>query len=298
MYTESCHFHCYFQDTPIVRTGKYVRSATYKPSLERQAETQNSDGGLAGEFLVNYDVKHELDAGLVFTDEGYFVHYFAPSGLQVLAKNVVFVIDISGSMSGSKLHHTKKALLSILDELRPFDYFEIILFSDQVTYWHRDRSLVLADKANVTEAKQFLDQHLTANGGTNINAALISACKMLAGIGQKGQNLIFFLTDGRPTTAVTDTNLIARNIQQHAASKSSIFSLGFGDNVNFELLKKISYETGGWAKVISTGRDSNSQMESVYKEVGPFNVSLCTIRVDSGFAASQWETSVIGWAQA
>ena len=177
-------------------------------------------------------------------------------------------------MNGAKLDHTKKALLSILDELRPFDYFEILLFSDQVTYWHRDGNLVLANQGNITEAKEFLVRHLSADGGTNINAALISACQMLSGIGQKGQNLIFFLTDGRPTTGAVDTNLIARNIKQHAAGKSSIFSLGFGDNVNFELLKKISYETGGWAEVISTGKDSNKQMQNVYKQVSPINVSL------------------------
>lgn len=48
---------------------------------------------------------------------GYFVHFFAPETLSVLPKNVVFVIDRSGSMRGKKIEQTKEAFASVIQEL-------------------------------------------------------------------------------------------------------------------------------------------------------------------------------------
>ena len=52
-----------------------------------------------------------------------------------MAKHVVFVLDVSGSMNGKKLIQVKNAMKSILNQLRDIDFFSILHFSDVVTEW-------------------------------------------------------------------------------------------------------------------------------------------------------------------
>ena len=65
--------------------------------------------------------------------DGYFAHFVAPENLPPMAKHAVFVLDVSGSMSGQKLLQVKNAMKSILDQLRDMDFFSILHFSDKVT---------------------------------------------------------------------------------------------------------------------------------------------------------------------
>jgi Mg-chelatase subunit ChlD len=66
-------------------------------------------------------------------NDGYFVHFFAPTNLKPLHKHVVFVLDVSGSMGGRKIEQLKEAMTAILDDLNDGDYFNIIEFSYSVT---------------------------------------------------------------------------------------------------------------------------------------------------------------------
>jgi len=62
-------------------------------------------------------------------DDGYFVHFFAPTDLKPLKTHVIFVLDVSGSMSGQKLPQVKEALGQILSEIDFEDFFTLIVFS-------------------------------------------------------------------------------------------------------------------------------------------------------------------------
>ena len=70
---------------------------------------------------VNYEVVREEIGGEILINNGYFVHFFAPANLPVIPKNIVFIIDKSGSMHGSKIAQTKQALTAILDDLNEQD---------------------------------------------------------------------------------------------------------------------------------------------------------------------------------
>ena len=72
-------------------------------------------------MTVIYDVTREKLGGEIRTQDGYFVHFFAPEGLPVLPKSVVFVIDISGSMYGRKIEQTKTAFETVLKEMSDSD---------------------------------------------------------------------------------------------------------------------------------------------------------------------------------
>ncbi|CAG2257168.1 Inter alpha-trypsin inhibitor, heavy chain 4,Inter-alpha-trypsin inhibitor heavy chain H3,Inter-alpha-trypsin inhibitor heavy chain H4 [Mytilus edulis] len=105
------------------------KSATihYAPTADDQKHM--SDKGISGLFVVEYDVQRTFDAGEVMVVDGYFVHFFAPEGMDPLPKDVLFILDVSGSMSGTKIAQQKSAMNSILKDL-----FEVlnssVLFSD------------------------------------------------------------------------------------------------------------------------------------------------------------------------
>ena len=89
----------------------------YEPSVEQQRALQRSDLS----FEVVYDVTREELGGEILVKDGYFVHFLAPTNLPVIPKNIVFIIDKSGSMSGQKIRQTKQALSTIISDLGPKD---------------------------------------------------------------------------------------------------------------------------------------------------------------------------------
>ena len=83
----------------------------YAPSINEQNEGQD------WQFNVDYDVIRPEDGNDVQIGAGHFVHYFSPEDLPTLIKHVIFVIDVSGSMYGTKIKQTQDAMLWIVDHL-------------------------------------------------------------------------------------------------------------------------------------------------------------------------------------
>lgn len=109
----------------------------FSPNLERQKQIAHLLGtdekeGLAGQFVVEYDVERDPKGGEVLVKDGYFVHFYAPSELEPLPKHVVFVLDQSGSMGGQKIIQLKEAMGKILDELHEKDLFSLVTFNSYV----------------------------------------------------------------------------------------------------------------------------------------------------------------------
>lgn len=69
-------------------------------------------------------------------DNGFFVHFFAPADLPPLPKQVVFVLDTSGSMEGIRITQLKEAMKSILSELKNNDIFNIVEFNGISKVWN------------------------------------------------------------------------------------------------------------------------------------------------------------------
>ena len=98
--------------------------------------TSKTGRKIPGRFIVQYDVHHNPGAGQILVRDGYFVHFFSPQA-PVIPKHIIFVMDVSGSMSwGGKITQLREAMLVILDDLakdHPNDFFNIISFSSGVT---------------------------------------------------------------------------------------------------------------------------------------------------------------------
>ncbi|XP_010284264.1 PREDICTED: inter-alpha-trypsin inhibitor heavy chain H4 [Phaethon lepturus] len=240
----------------------------FKPTVDQQKINPELDETLLnGDFVVRYDVKREATAGDIQIVNGYFVHYFAPPEMPVFPKNVIFVIDRSGSMAGRKIEQTRDALLKILKDLRPEDHFSVITFNSKVVEWKS--SLLQATAENVASAAGFV-QTLSASGGTDINRALLTAVSVLdkaERLPEQSVSMIILLTDGQPTSGESNVGVIQENIQKAVNGKYALFCLGFGFDVSYKFLEKMALRNGGIARRIYENADAALQLQGFYQEV-------------------------------
>ncbi|XP_052059425.1 inter-alpha-trypsin inhibitor heavy chain H3-like [Mytilus californianus] len=236
----------------------------YSPSLEEQKAM--SEQGISGQFKVKYDVSRDKDAGDILIVNGYFVHLFAPKDLEPLPKDVMFVLDRSGSMSGRKIEQLKNAMAVILSDMKPEDRLNILFFDNRFD-WLADNTMLEGSLVNFDKAKRFM-KAITARGSTDINKAVIDGIKLLTRfLNTKKSSIVMFLTDGLPTSGETSINAILRNVRTTNEAKLPIFSLGFGNNVNLNFLKQMSTQNNGFARKIYVDSDAALQIEGLYSEI-------------------------------
>ncbi|GFR89653.1 inter-alpha-trypsin inhibitor heavy chain H3 [Elysia marginata] len=215
--------------------------------------------------------------GDILVVDGYFVHFIAPDSLpQTLPKDIIFVLDVSGSMSGKKIEQLKVAMKTILSDLKSKDRFNIITFSSGTFKWME--GLVDADETNVAAAQRHVEA-MTANGMTNINAALLKALAELKFRQDKNRvGMVFFLTDGNPTQGETDAEKIARNVLNANEGTAAIFSLAFGDGADYVSLKTLSAQNLGFARKIYEAADADLQVSSLYDEISAVSIKDMSIK--------------------
>ncbi|XP_035799325.2 inter-alpha-trypsin inhibitor heavy chain H3-like isoform X2 [Amphiprion ocellaris] len=243
---------------------------SFSPTVEQQ-KCSGCDGTIIkGDFIVKYDVKREKSLGEVQVVNGYFVHFFSPPDLAKVPKNVVFVIDRSGSMQGKKIAQTREAMTAILKDLHKEDHFAIILFDDEIVSW-KD-FLTKATEENVSEAIRYVSR-LTEEGSTDINAAVLRAVKMLKTerknekLPARSADMIILLTDGMPNHGVSNTKTIEENVETAIGGRMSLFCLGFGNDVAYSFLDVMSKQNKGVARRIFEGSDAVVQLKGFYEEV-------------------------------
>uniref|UniRef100_A0A8C6P9T3 Inter-alpha-trypsin inhibitor heavy chain 3b, tandem duplicate 1 n=1 Tax=Nothobranchius furzeri TaxID=105023 RepID=A0A8C6P9T3_NOTFU len=235
----------------------------FYPTVDHQ-KTCDSCGeqGMNGDLVIVYDVKRDDGLGDI---KGYFVHHFAPSNLTRIPKNIVFLIDQSGSMHGKKIEQTRTALLHILNDLAEDDFFGLITFDSSISQWKRE--LVQATSENLEGAKVFA-RNIPASGGTNINDAVLEGAHMLNAHPREGSaSILILLTDGDPTSGETNPEIIQSNARRAIAEKFPLYCLGFGFDVKFEFLEKMSLENNGVARRIYEDSDADLQLQGFYEEV-------------------------------
>lgn len=170
-------------------------------------------------------------------------------------RDIVLVIDVSGSMSGRKIEQARAAGRQLLQTLTPSDRFRLIDFSSDVRTFRDGWSV--ATNANVTAALGYLDG-LRANGGTNIEGALEQA---LAADSPGGRlPLVLFLTDGAPTVGETRPEAIVQR-EADLRRERRIFTFGIGADVNASLLEQLALQGRGTATFVRPD-------ESVERAVG------------------------------
>uniref|UniRef100_A0A672YA59 Inter-alpha-trypsin inhibitor heavy chain 3 n=1 Tax=Sphaeramia orbicularis TaxID=375764 RepID=A0A672YA59_9TELE len=251
----------------ITKTLADKQAWVYFYPTEDQQKTCDSCGeqGMNGDLVIVYDVNRDTTLGDITASAGYFLHHFAPSSLPRIPKNVVFVIDQSGSMHGTKIHQTRIALIHILKDLAEDDFFGLITFDGSIFHWKRE--LVQANQQNVESAKEFA-RNIRDRGATDINTAVLEGVRMLNAHPREGSaSILILLTDGDPTSGETNLERIQSNVKKAIASKFPLYCLGFGFDVNFEFLESMSLQNDGVARRIYEDSDADLQLKGFYEEV-------------------------------
>lgn len=209
---------------------------------------------------------------------GYFLLLASPSfasaSVDFAAKDVVFVLDCSGSMAGEKIEQARNALRYCLQRLGKDDRFGIVDFNTQPR-------LFAPQLVQDTQARQSaLDyvSRLEATGGTNINEALLVALDLLR---DSEHATIIFLTDGLPTTGVTDESEIRRNVRRLTRTGSPpnpynhkeaerglrLYTFGVGYDVNTRLLDGLAKENSAFADYIAPQENIEERIGRFYEKI-------------------------------
>ncbi|XP_052059439.1 inter-alpha-trypsin inhibitor heavy chain H3-like [Mytilus californianus] len=244
----------------------------YAPTTDDQK--QQSDQGISGLFVIEYDVERKFDGGEVLVVDGYFVHFFAPSGMKPIPKDILFILDVSGSMSGVKILQQREAMDKILQDLNEEDRFNIMEFSSHSKLWQE--SLVSVNSNTTQNAREF-SQKMNANGGTRANDALEKGIQFLNNVEFDSQRikLVVFLTDGRAETA---SNTILKNVKTYNTKGITMFSLAFGNNADYTFIKKLAVQNKGIARRIFEDSDSSLQIKGFYDEISSATLRNLTFK--------------------
>ena len=226
--------------------------------LKDEAVIPNKD------FVLRYDVsgKRIEDAILAHRDErgGFFTLILQPpdkfAAEDVTPKEIVFVLDTSGSMSGFPIEKAKEAMRLSLENLYPNDTFNLITFAGDTSILFDEP--VPATQANLEKAKAFLESRNGA-GGTEMMTAIKAALEPSDALDHV--RIVCFMTDGE---VGNDLEIIGE-VQKHPNAR--VFSFGIGNSVNRYLLDKIAEEGRGEAEYVSLEDDGSKAARKFYERV-------------------------------
>ncbi|HYF48221.1 MAG TPA: VIT domain-containing protein [Planctomycetota bacterium] len=242
-------------EAPIASIESSTHKISYRINEENprkaRASIEEADATLDRDFALKITLKERTSPVSTLTyrpaakdgaaEEGTLMLLITPeviAGDEVQAKDVVMVMDTSGSMGGEKIVQARAALVTCLDRLRTADRFAIVTFSDDVNTFRKD--WCEATPENIAAAKTFVAS-LRDAGSTNIEAAIESALAYKHQAGRLRQ--VLFATDGCPTAGLTDIDkLVEVAVDKSADGKAEtrFFTFGIGYDVNTRLLDSIA----------------------------------------------------------
>ena len=197
-------------------------------------------------------------------EDGFFMLLVSPPAAEAetsVPRDLTLVVDISGSMSGTKLEQAKAGLMQALGAMRAADRFRLIAFSSTVRHF-RD-GFTPATAGNLAAARNFVDT-LGAEGGTNIAGALDAA------LGETPDaerlSLVVFMTDGLPSVGEQRPERIAAQAAGQIGRRR-IFTVGVGHDVNTFLLDRLAKEGRGSASYVAPGASVEVAVGSLLQKI-------------------------------
>ena len=276
----------------IEREGKKSALLSYKEkdilpenNFEILFSTHQDDESSIGFDFITYKEKGN--------ETGYYAMLISPGNWRpdsLIPKDVIFVLDSSGSMRVKKLDQAKAAINFCLKSLNKTDQFEIIRYSTETESLFGN--LKSANKKNLNLAKDFI-QKIEAGGGTAIEEALLEAIKTSTPKNVKDSKRprqIIFITDGRPTIGETRTDkIIDRIIKTHHSIKKNtrIFSFGIGTDINTKLLDLISQKTKASSEYVLPEESIELKISRFYSKVAQPVMTNISIKHESSIHLSE-----------
>ena len=196
-------------------------------------------------------------------EDGYFMLLAAPSVNidpdEVVARDIILVMDTSGSMKGEKMEQAKDAARYMVNNLNSVDRFNILAFSTGV----RAFSPELTPATELDGVEQFINS-LEAVGGTNISQSLIDA----AGQTELGRPAtIIFMTDGLPTEGIWETDPLLEAVHDAVPPNAQLFAFGIGDDVDTFLLDTLSSTHRGTTGYVREHERIDEEMTAFFTKI-------------------------------
>jgi Ca-activated chloride channel family protein len=237
--------------------------------LKDQATIPNKD------FILKFDVAGKKISDAVMTHRGarggFFTLILQPpervTAADVTPKELVFVLDTSGSMEGFPIEKAKETMKLALDNLYPEDTFNLITFSGDTHVLFPQP--VLATRENLQLAQRFLASR-QGSGGTEMMSAIRAA---LAPSGEQDHvRIVCFMTDGY----VGNDMEIISEIQKHPNAR--VFAFGIGSSPNRFLLDKMAEHGRGEVEYVTLEDDGSAAARRFHERVR--NPLLTDIEID------------------
>lgn len=193
-------------------------------------------------------------------------------------REVILVLDRSGSMAGAKMEHARAAALRVLEDLGPRDCFNIIDYSHAVGVF-APSPVPRTDEA-LAAARTHLAR-LVPTGGTNLHDAVLEALRQP---GRDGAlSLVLLLTDGIPTIGRTEEADFHALIARANPRARRLFTLGLGSDVNAPLLDALAERTRGTSHYVLAGADLEPTVAKLSKRLkGPVLTDLALTALGPG----------------
>ncbi len=283
---EECSIHVEIRSRDAMR-------AIYSPTHQDRVYIERDGDYRATVGYEETDILPDEDFELVYTvsqeevglnlltyreppDDGFFLLLVAPSVEveegRVIPRDVILVLDTSGSMEGEKIEQAQEALIYVLEHLNEEDRFNVVAFSTGLQQYARG----LRPASEAREAAAWV-RRLEAVGGTDINRALLEA---MAQTGHERPTVLIFLTDGLPTEGVTEVEQILANVEAAAPGNVRLFPFGVGDDVNTVLLDTLAEQQRGATGYVRPHERIDEEVSAFYAKIS--TPVLANIELDFG----------------
>src|SRR5437879_4020986 len=209
-------------------------------------------------------------------EDGFFMLLLAPGRAETpsVRRDLVAVLDVSGSMSGEKLDQATTALVRLLGTLRSGDRFRVVTFGSAVRRYAGAWTEVSGD--NIRSAQEWV-RRLDSDGGTNIAGALTEAFAEPPAAG--GLGVVVFLTDGLATVGETNPERIAEQAERERGL-FRVFAFGIGYDVNTYLLDRLTERARGMTEYIHPGGDIEQAVASLAARIASPVLTDLAVRAD------------------
>lgn len=254
-------------ETQMLATGSIVK-------LKQQNEIPNRD------FILTWD------ATAASVESGYLAHKTGKDGYvtlmmmppqrversQVAPREMIFVVDCSGSMRGEPIEKCKETMHYVLDQMNERDSFQIIAFNHQCDTLFSEPNQVTSSTRKT--AHDFINR-LQASGGTYIANAIEKACAIPAKSNRL--RIVTMMTDGDVGNEFEAINMVKK-----LRNKSRWFPFGIGNGSNTLILNKMAEEGGGEAKLITLQTPAKQVVREFYDKISSPVLTDVSVQFEGG----------------
>ncbi len=261
-----------------IQSISHVIGIQHINSHEKTINIHRADTLPNKDFVLRYQVAAKAPEMAMIThhDErgGFFTLIIQPqqtvTDAQVIPRELIFIVDTSGSMSGFPIEKSKEAMRRLIKGMRSTDTFNVIRFAgDTGTLWNKPQPHT---QTNVDKALHYVEG-FRGQGGTEMRKGIIEALAQPAAKGYL--RIAFLLTDGY----IGDEFRIFQSIEKERRG-ARVFSLGVGSSINRYLLDRVAEIGRGEAFYVRQDENSQKVIDKFFQRVD--RPALAHIEIDWG----------------